>query len=140
MQEGSTALILAASNGHSSCVSLLVENGADMEVREDVRVWERYSSLHSDIYKSSCQDPFTALCNCICRFCLNSILSRCTLAFAQNGATAMMWAAHNGRIECVRQLLKAGANRNARDQVPFTCESCHVSSLNFVLISVSTVW
>ncbi len=43
MQEGWTALILAASNGHSSCVSLLVENGADMEVREDVRVFVMFT-------------------------------------------------------------------------------------------------
>ncbi len=39
MQEGWTALILAAGNGHSSCVCLLVESGADMEIREDVRVF-----------------------------------------------------------------------------------------------------
>jgi ankyrin repeat protein len=28
-----------------------------------------------------------------------------------------MWAAHNGRTVCVRQLLKLGANKNAKDKV-----------------------
>ena len=36
-QEGSTVLINAAENGHADCVRLLLESGADMEAKNNVR-------------------------------------------------------------------------------------------------------
>ena len=38
MQDGSTVLIHAAANGHTDSVRLLLESGADMEAKNDVRV------------------------------------------------------------------------------------------------------
>ena len=42
LQEGWTALILAAGNGHTGCIRLLLEAGADLEVRENVRGSETF--------------------------------------------------------------------------------------------------
>ena len=36
---------------------------------------------------------------------------------AQIGFTALMWAAVNGRADCARLLLDAGADNNAADKV-----------------------
>ena len=35
IQRNNTALLNAAENGHAECVRLLVEAGADMEVKDD---------------------------------------------------------------------------------------------------------
>jgi ankyrin repeat protein len=37
-QDGSTVLIWAAANGHTDCVRLLIDAGADKEARNHVRV------------------------------------------------------------------------------------------------------
>ena len=42
---------------------------------------------------------------------------RAHLARAQIGCTALMWAAENGRTDCARLLLDAGADKNAADKV-----------------------
>ncbi len=39
---------------------------------------------------------------------------------AQDGYTALIWAAHNGRADCVRLLLDAGAEKNATNNVRAT--------------------
>ena len=40
MQDGVTPLFQAANNGHTDCLRLFLENGADMEVKNNVRtVW-----------------------------------------------------------------------------------------------------
>ncbi len=36
---------------------------------------------------------------------------------AQIGSTALIFAAHNGRADCVRLLLDAGADKDAKDKV-----------------------
>ena len=36
-QDGSTALIIAAANGHADCVRLLLDAGADANARDGVR-------------------------------------------------------------------------------------------------------
>ena len=36
----------------------------------------------------------------------------------QDGGTAMIHAAHNGHVEVVDRLLAAGADKDARDEVP----------------------
>ncbi len=38
MQLGATALISAASEGHTECVYLLVEDGADKDAQDHVRI------------------------------------------------------------------------------------------------------
>ncbi len=42
-------------------------------------------------------------------------------ARTQNGQTALMCAAENAHADCVRLLLDAGADVNARDRVPCGC-------------------
>jgi hypothetical protein len=50
-----------------------------------------------------------------------------------------MWAAHNGRTACVRQLLKLGANKNAKDKVRrvILCFEC---LSRFACIDLIIVW
>ena len=44
-QDGSTVLIHAAANGHTDSVRLLLESGADMEAKNDVRIMHNVQSL-----------------------------------------------------------------------------------------------
>ena len=46
MQDGDTALILAASNGHSSMVTLLVEKGADITAKSKVSIRDEMICKH----------------------------------------------------------------------------------------------
>ena len=39
MQQGYTALIFAAARGHTECVRLLIDAGADKDTRDSVRRW-----------------------------------------------------------------------------------------------------
>ena len=43
-------------------------------------------------------------------------------AFIQNGDTAAMFAAHNGQLDCLRELLNAGADKDAANKVRGWCE------------------
>ena len=46
-QEGWTALMLAVSEGHTDCVRLLIDNGADKEAKDEVRYSAHSSSSDS---------------------------------------------------------------------------------------------
>jgi hypothetical protein len=50
-------------------------------------------------------------------------------SYAQDGRTALMRAANNGHADCVRLLLDAGANKNAKDRV------CVVGLASFVRVA-----
>ncbi len=39
------------------------------------------------------------------------------LPHSQVGRTALIWAAHNGQVNCVRLLMNGGADKNAQDKV-----------------------
>ena len=47
-QDGVTALFRAANNGRTDCLRLLLENGAEMEVNDNVRVSCQCMSSHSE--------------------------------------------------------------------------------------------
>ena len=54
-----------------------------------------------------------------CRVC-QMALAHCLGGFdseSQHGTTALIWAAHNGHADCVRLLIDAGADKDAKDQV-----------------------
>ena len=42
-QDGNTALILAAEQGHADCLRLLIDAGADKDAKDRVRVGRRFS-------------------------------------------------------------------------------------------------
>ena len=52
-------------------------------------------------------------CVCVCAIvaCVGIVL------LAQDGRTALIWAAIGGHADCVRLLLDAGADRNAQENV-----------------------
>ena len=60
---------------------------------------------------------FVANAVCFTKFCCG-----CTLAHSQGGCTALIRAA-GGKTECVRVLLDAGADKEAKDKVP-----CQIAS------------
>ena len=98
MSKGWTALMLAAYNGFSECVELLLDNGAHPEVEK----------------RAKKSDPgYTALCYaCISGHapCVRALVSRadeCPLS-AQAGDAALKLAKGGGHTECVRLLLDAG--------------------------------
>jgi hypothetical protein len=78
-QSGDTALIRAAEGGHTDCVRLLVEAGADMNILNNVRTqsnprcpWECYSSRAYFLSVQHCaaefivclHDDFSTLLSC----------------------------------------------------------------------------
>ena len=44
-QDGTTALIMASGHGHKDCVQVLLESGADKNVKADVRVVDASTSV-----------------------------------------------------------------------------------------------
>ena len=42
---------------------------------------------------------------------------------SQRGWTALIYATQSGRVDCVRLLLGAGADKDAKDEVRVSCES-----------------
>jgi ankyrin repeat protein len=98
---GYTALMYASANGHSGIVDLLLESGADAEVRDYANQTAlMYASVHghesvinSLIYKGNCNPNVTD----------------------NRGLTALSWASSYGYVEAQRALLRAGADANLSD-------------------------
>jgi hypothetical protein len=61
-------------------------------------------------------------------------------AHAQHGETPLIWAAENGRANCVRLLLDAGADTHAKDNVRSTrlrvcaCEHIWPCKIHFIFL------
>jgi ankyrin repeat protein len=99
--DGNTALYWSAYEGHSDAVKLLLENGADPNIRF--------------ISGRTVLSP-------VCMQGYNDILKLLLEAGAQPiytchaaGETPLMIAVYNGRYDCVKMLLAAQADPNARD-------------------------
>ena len=132
IQRDSTALTLAASEGHTECVRLLLDAGADTSARAEVRradqprcfasarmCWCLFQFMILSHVKSDF-NAFLFACDDGGPFVLRRLFYFGNGAFiSQLGYTALIKAAKNGHIECVRLLLDAGADKDAADQVCF---------------------
>ena len=93
-KDGWTALMLASINGHTDCVKLLIDNGADANLQNEV---ERSALIYaaSDGYKE----------------CVKLLIDNGADVNSQSedGWSALMLASYNGYKECVKLLIKNGS-------------------------------
>ena len=101
-QEGnqSTPMHLAAEFGHADVLSLLLENGADLEAADDF--------IMTPLHRASFLGTLEAV-RCLLDHGAN-IEARCN-----RGRTPLFRAARRSKIQVVRLLLERGADVNARD-------------------------
>lgn len=97
---GKTALHLASLDGHHSVCSLLLENGADAEMRAACSM--------TSIHLAACQGHEQTV-----KILLDhgAAIERTT----HSGETALHWAAKNGHLNVINLLLARGANIEASD-------------------------
>ena len=118
---GQTPLMWAAAQGHPAMVRVLVEAGADVNVRSTVVTWERQRSAEP---RDKWLPPggFTALLLAGRAGCVD-----CVKALASSGAnineidpeshTALVLALMNGQFDAAGALIVAGINVNLADNV-----------------------
>ena len=109
------ALICAVGYGHTGCVRLLLESGADKDSENDVRVPRISMLLSSKTFEIACKSTARGdyLQNI---YFLQQTLYKC-LCQTQDGETALICAAAKGRAACLRLLLDSGAELEARSNV-----------------------
>ena len=103
--QGNTALIDAALEGHAGCVRLLVSRGANKEARNKSGTTALYWAArqgHSDCVRLLVEGG------------ANMDSSD------ENRQTALLWAASKGDTDCVRLLLDGGANKDAKSSEGLT--------------------
>ncbi len=91
-QKGETALIRAAEKGHTECVRLLVDFGANKEAKDKVR---KFQCVETSISNRSCDRINVCMCKCmyimfvcscvymipcVCEFLLQSVFLCCSAA------------------------------------------------------------
>ena len=84
-QYGDTALMQAAKNGNEECLQMLIDAGADPNVQND----------DDDAAKSVYRDD-----------------GEFWFSNEHKGTTALVYAAYQGNVDCVRRLIRAGADVN----------------------------
>ena len=109
-QNGYSALMMSARDGRTEVVSLLLEAGANTDLQNKVK-----------------------LCTRRCGFgtlCTKSLLSHSYISvITQNGYSALMMAAREGRTEVVSLLLEAGANTDLQNKVVSCMRGCGGSTV-----------
>ena len=92
-QDGSTALHYAVMNGHYDCVQLLIQSGADVDIKDNV------STLYVHIVYYHIHTHDISYCD------------------TQDGDTALHYAVSNGHNDCAQLLIQAGAVVDIQDNV-----------------------
>ena len=138
-RQGSTALICAVESGQTNCVRLLIDAGADKDTKDWVRVGNCFAVPLLPFLFYVLLRIFLFI---RCRRC-HVLYSYCTPAYfdgivsggcesdSQGGMTALMCATANGRADCARLLIDAGADKEVKDDVRVG-RSCFISP--FVLL------
>ncbi len=107
-QNGMTALAVASAHEHAECVVELIRAGADV-------------NFQTDTSKISFKDLLTDLAN-----------AGTILLTLGPSSMALMSAVKQGHVHCVRELIRAGANVDATNQVGTTAVmiSCIAQSID----------
>jgi ankyrin repeat protein len=114
---GQTALMWAAAQGQAAMVKLLASKGADLNARGVIRQWER----------KVITEPRPKDMN-------------------KGGFTALLYAAREGCVDCARQLVAAGADRDLEDPERIAPLVMAILNLHFdvaaigILSATSLVW
>ena len=108
-QRGETPLYIAACEGKTECVQLLIDAGADLNATPKAR------AALSSRFPARESRPLT----------------RRSPSRAQNGQTVLWIAAYCGKTDCVRRLVAAGANKDIADKngrKPIYVVCAHISN------------
>jgi ankyrin repeat protein len=109
--------MFAVGNGHTACARLLIEAGAALDCKNNVR-----SVFGSPIFVAVLVGAYSFLAELpiLAFFFVRSFHSPSPNGPChsfQRGRTALIWAAANGHVECARLLLDAGVDKNAATNV-----------------------
>ena len=103
-KEGTTALMRAAKNGFRPIVDMLISNGASVRAKNKVGPAHRYARQ--------------LIPNGVLAWWRSSNAPGCCVAcHPQLGNTALVWAASEGRLDCLEALLEANAKVDTRNSV-----------------------
>lgn len=99
--DSATALTKAAGNGQTAYVTLLLDNGANIEIKDP---WDNRTALMAAAFRGRNET-------------LELLIARGANVNAQNciKTTALMWAADRAHTESVKKLLAAGADVTLKD-------------------------
>ena len=109
MQYGDTAVTLAASEGRSDIVDLLLKCGAHKEHENEVR--------HGDECAIVCLCTMCSVMLHLCTHLQQNVVCLRTFFCAQHGGTALTLAANRGHSEVVKLLLNCGASIEHENKV-----------------------
>jgi ankyrin repeat protein len=113
--EGSTALMLATFLGHLEIVKLLIENGADCKIQNQLG----YTALIVAFIGDQDYDNFFPIINLLMYYDINiRDANQSTINLQTNdGVTALMLAANGGNLKGIDFLLVNGANIDLKDKI-----------------------
>lgn len=130
-----------SSDGHSACLTLLMQRGALVEAKDSVRVAGGGGIDGACAYAEVDSSYECMRCGFVIHFhsfdcSVTNVV--CPMAWSQRGNTALMIAAYMGYLDCVTALLKGGAEVDAKNAV------CECPGLSWIVLewlwSVLWMW